>query len=219
MKRSYPTTIIAEEKNSNGVVEKLLLMDENELFVSFPVELLHANGMEISKDDKIYMSDEMHNAWFSEPYQEEFGKLSGLMLGNFGVLLENHDMIINNPDYSGLWLNPLKSGMMVGGIVKYSLGALLNCWLSSDDLRINDEMYMIKMGGSGLSGAGVYVGWSTERRKLATGGIQNFPKRTRDYFIIFHHLMKTSQFTSKSDIVVARELFEKLGIDTDNIPS
>lgn len=41
--------------------------------------------------------------------------LSSVMLNNLGVLLAHSDMILNNPDFSGLWLKPLKSGMMVGG--------------------------------------------------------------------------------------------------------
>jgi hypothetical protein len=72
---------------------------------------------------------------------------------------------------------------------------------------------MFKMGGSDLSGAGVYEGWSIEKKKIVSGGITRFPNNTVGYFNIFVQLMKSSQFTRRSDLVVAREFFEKLGID------
>lgn len=72
---------------------------------------------------------------------------------------------------------------------------------------------MFKMGGSGLSGAGVYEGWSIEINKIVSGGITRFPQNTLGYFKIFVQLMKSSRFTRRSDLIVAREFFEKLGIE------
>jgi hypothetical protein len=174
--------------------------------------LLRANDMEVTKEGKINMSDEMYNTWFGALNKDEYGRLSANMMSHFGVLLENSEIILKNSDYSGLWLPLLQSGMMISGVTRYTLGALLNCWIGSDDLVINKEIYIIKVGGSELSGMCIYVGWSSTKRKIVTGGIGGFPKNALGYYKVFNDLSKISKFTRRSDLVVARELFDKLGI-------
>ena len=204
--------VIGEEKDSNGKVVKLLLIDSHETIVSFPISLLHANNMEITKDDELHMSIEMYNAWFREPYLKKAAELSAVMQRNFGKLLKHSDIILKNSDFSGLWLPLLQSNMMISGTTKYSLGALLDCWMSSDDLVVNNNKYIINVCGSELSGSGSYVGWSTEKKVIEREDIGRTTKNPFYYFKILNELGESSGFNQKSDLIVARELFDKLEI-------
>jgi hypothetical protein len=199
---------------SDSVEPKTLtLCDESGFIVEYPYSLIKANKTEIDKDGFIQLSVEAYRAWFSKIATDETNRLSKLIEENFDMVVSNSQLILADADFSSIHVNILKSGMAYAGGVKYTLGALLNCWISDTRLEIAPGVYMVNINGSPLSGSNKYTVWSVAEKKFTNGSVVMQKKGWRTYFDVFRELANKPNESKMTNVLATTKLLMELGVE------
>lgn len=190
--------------------QTIMITDWNGVVVLFPTALVKANGL-IVKDGRLGISQSLYDTWFREKVQTAIEQLSQKLFDNFDKVVDGASVILNDKEFRNIKLPFLKSTILYSNSLHYSLGSLLESWLSSDELSVSEDTYMLKMNVSPLTGLNNYTAYSIREKSLVNGSLQKGKRHWLKYIIKFQCLVSSKQ--NKSDLLAITRLVQELKIE------
>lgn len=201
--------IVGEEQTASG--DFYLLKDGSALVIKFPKNLVKANELKI-ENQHISLTQSLYDRWYENETAENIKKYDSLMFDHFEQLFDIREKIItNNRLYYVSPSSWLYSGGLFMGMYRYTLGALFNAWATTNDLLYANHL-IIKIGGSGLSGANVYTAWDQVNKKIVQGSVDRNIVHWHQYVKVFQALSNEKKFSSQLNYLQSKELLETIGI-------
>lgn len=184
---------IQEAYNVNviGVDDKnIILRNYDEVEVSIPIELLRLNNISTS-ETKVHLTTGLYQKHFVEEKKRLNHIASEAFYHNLPTILRNRDTVLSNPEFFHIRADVLYCGAAFISGYSYSLGALLECWSTSDDLKISEDYHMVTISGSPFSGAFASLIWSDDKNQLMAISSRRgdkLPKNFLWYWKVFKEL-------------------------------
>jgi hypothetical protein len=135
-----------------------------------------------------------------------------LLYNNFSKLFDIREKITTEKGFYYLQPSWLYSGGIYIGTFRYTLGALFNTWLTSDRLDYQGNQ-IIKIGGSGLSGANIYEAWDPVNKKIIKGSVSGPQIHWHQYVKVFRSLGEEKRFGTGQNFLQSKNLLETLEIN------
>jgi hypothetical protein len=166
-------------------VDYYQLQENSGLVIKFPKNLVFANGLTI-EDQKIGLTKSLYDRWLE----------------------------IETAEKGFYYLQPswLYSGGIYIGTFRYTLGALFNTWLTTDRLDYQGNQ-IIKIGGSGLSGANIYEAWDPINKKIIKGSVSDPQIHWHQYVKVFRSLGEEKRFGTGQNFLQSKNLLDTLEIN------
>lgn len=173
--------------------ETVTLESKSQIRAELSKSLLEANLLEIH-NGSVLLSEGLYDIHFvQKPRKESLEKMNSLFNKNISKIFKNKDLILNKPEY--YYLNPdyLVSGAAYIGDFRFCLGALLETFspayqIFPQDFEPFKNLYLIRLGGSPLSGSFSATFWSPELEEIVCLGSKdniNLPDLFIEYFKAF----------------------------------
>ncbi len=171
----YKTNIVDE------TTDDFLLADANDCRVYFAKRIVEVNGIEV-KEREIVISDSLYQYYFVSEIRKLNDAADVKFRSYINIILNNKDLILSHGEF--FLLPPgFASGDTLGGGFQYCIGALLESWMYSDELKIKDlvtgdMVNLVSIGGSRLSGAYSAVLWSPGQQEIirkSSGQNERYP--------------------------------------------
>lgn len=187
-------------------------MQENSgLVINFPKNLVFANGL-IIEDQKIGLTQSLYDCWLQIETAEALKTYNELLYANFSKLFDIREKITTDKGFYYLQPSWLYSGGIYIGTFRYTLGALFNNWLHIDSLHYEGNL-IIKIGGSGLSGANIYEAWDPINKKIVKGSVKDPQTHWHQFVKMFRNLSEEKRFGTEQNFLQAKKLLETIGIN------
>jgi len=187
------------------------LQENSGLVIKFPKNLVFANGL-IIDDQKISLTKSLYDRWLEIETAEKLKTYNELLYNNFSKLFDIREKITTEKGFYYLQPSWLYSGGIYIGTFRYTLGALFNTWLTSDRLDYQGNQ-IIKIGGSGLSGANIYEAWDPINKKIIKGSVSDPQIHWHQYVKVFRSLGEEKRFGTGQNFLQSKNLLETLEIN------
>lgn len=206
--------LVLSQNRIEDSLRTLTLITRDDITVEFPISILNANKRPIPEaGEYLEMSDEMYKTWFYGLNRKHTKELESLLELHFGTLLEHSDLIMQTKEYYNIRSSWLTSGTSLGGAKSYTLGSLMESWLKNEIFYLPDEnLYMINIGGSLLSGAHIYTAWSRSKKSFVKGHLQKKYGGWMNYYKAFSVLAGGYPYRNPSDIISMKKLLREIGV-------
>jgi hypothetical protein len=206
--------LVLSQNRIEDSLRTLTLITRDDITVEFPISILNANKRPIpDAGEYLEMSDEMYKTWFYGLNRKHTKEMESLLELHFGTLLEHSDLIMQTKEYYNIRSSWLTSGTSLGGAKSYTLGSLMESWLKNEIFYLPDEnLYMINIGGSLLSGAHIYTAWSRSKKSFVKGHLQKKYGGWMNYYKAFSALASNNRYRNPSDIISMKNLLREVGI-------
>jgi hypothetical protein len=151
--------------------ETVTLESKSQIRAELSKSLLEANLLEIH-NGFVLLSQGLYDIHFvQKPRKESLEKMNSLFNKNITKIFKNKDLILNKPEYYYLTPSYLVSGAAYIGDFRFCLGALLETFspayqIFPPDFEPFKNLYLIRLGGSPLSGSFSATFWSPEIDKI-----------------------------------------------------
>jgi len=192
-------------------VDYYQLQENSGLVIKFPKNLVFANGLKI-EDQKIGLTKSLYDRWLEIETAEKLKAYNELLYNNFSKLFDIREKITTDKGFYYLQPSWLYSGGIYIGTFRYTLGALFNTWLTSDRLDYQGNQ-IIKIGGSGLSGANIYEAWDPVNKKIIKGSVSDPKIHWHQYVKVFRSLGEEKRFGTGQNFLQSKNLLETLEIN------
>ncbi len=192
-------------------VDYYQLQENSGLVIKFPKNLVFANGLKI-EDQKIGLTKSLYDRWLEIETAEKLKAYNELLYNNFSKLFDIREKITTEKGFYYLQPSWLYSGGIYIGTFRYTLGALFNTWLTSDRLNYQGNQ-IIKIGGSGLSGANIYEAWDPVNKKIIKGSVSDPQIHWHQYVKVFRSLGEEKRFGTGQNFLQSKNLLETLEIN------
>ncbi len=192
-------------------VDYYQLQENSGLVIKFPKNLVFANGLKI-EDQKIGLTKSLYDRWLEIETAEKLKAYNELLYNNFSKLFDIREKITTEKGFYYLQPSWLYSGGIYIGTFRYTLGALFNTWLTSDRLNYQGNQ-IIKIGGSGLSGANIYEAWDLVNKKIIKGSVSDPQIHWHQYVKVFRSLGEEKRFGTGQNFLQSKNLLETLEIN------
>jgi hypothetical protein len=192
-------------------VDYYQLQENSGLVIKFPKNLVFANGL-IIDDQKISLTKSLYDRWLEIETAEKLKAYNELLYNNFSKLFDIREKITTEKGFYYLQPSWLYSGGIYIGTFRYTLGALFNTWLTSDRLNYQGNQ-IIKIGGSGLSGANIYEAWDPVNKKIIKGSVSDPQIHWHQYVKVFRSLGEEKRFGTGQNFLQSKNLLETLEIN------
>lgn len=192
-------------------VDYYQLQDKSGLVINFPKSLVFANGLKI-EDQKIGLTKSLYDRWLEIETAEKLKAYNELLYNNFSKLFDIREKITTDKGFYYLQPSWLYSGGIYIGTFRYTLGALFNTWLTSDCLNYQGNL-IIKIGGSGLSGANIYEAWDPLNKKIIKGSVNDPQIHWHQFVKVFRSLGEVKRLGTGQNFMQAKQLLETIGIN------
>ena len=150
----------------------LLLIDDDGLEADIPKDIVDANNLSVMAG-RLTLSDTLYAHWFRDALKRKQKESPLLKSEHLGWILQNPDLVLNNPAYFLLqWRGMLYGGGLFLREHDYCLGGLLEAWLHGDALTFKwqeETVYLLKVMGSPMSGTNTFWAWSPSRKTIFHG--------------------------------------------------
>lgn len=190
--------------------DDIFLVDRNGIMVSFPKALITVNDLKIN-DGKISISPSMYDTWFKPKLELEIAAASQKLYNNFGKIVKNSNLILNDREFYRIRLPFLRSTILYSGSIHYPLGKLLESWMNEEELEIRNGLYMLKMNVAPLSGTNNYTAYSMARKTLVKGTLGANDKHWKSFIDEFYSM--ENREANESELLVLTRLLNQLNID------
>ncbi len=206
--------LVLSQNRIEDSLRTLTLITRDDITVEFPISILNANKRPIPEaGEYLEMSDEMYKTWFYGLNRKHTKELESLLELHFGTLLEHSDLIMQTKEYYNIRSSWLTSGTSLGGAKSYTLGSLMESWLKNEIFYLPDEnLYMINIGGSLLSGAHIYTAWSRSKKSFVKGHLQKKYGGWMNYYKAFSVLAGGYPYRNPSNIISMKKLLREIGV-------
>ncbi|MFN5762059.1 MAG: hypothetical protein ACK44U_08275, partial [Sphingobacteriales bacterium] len=206
--------LVLSQNRIEDSLRTLTLITRDDITVEFPISILNANKRPIPEaGEYLEMSDEMYKTWFYGLNRKHTKEMESLLELHFGTLLEHSDLIMQTKEYYNIRSSWLTSGTSLGGAKSYTLGSLMESWLKNEIFYLPDEnLYMINIGGSLLSGAHIYTAWSRSKKSFVKGHLQKKYGGWMNYYKAFSALAGGYPYRNLSDIISMKKLLREIGV-------
>ena len=206
--------LVLSQNRIEDSLRTLTLITRDDITVEFPISILNANKRPIPEaGEYLEMSDEMYKTWFYGLNRKHTKEMESLLELHFGTLLEHSDLIMQTKEYYNIRSSWLTSGTSLGGAKSYTLGSLMESWLKNEIFYLPDEnLYMINIGGSLLSGAHIYTAWSRSKKSFVKGHLQKKYGGWMNYYKAFSTLADCYPYRNPSDIISMKKLLREIGV-------
>lgn len=146
------------------------LSNEHQLEVNFPKEGLISNSIPVI-NNQVLLTEYLYGHFFGGLESQRNNQIVNPVSANFAKIVAHKKLIWSRAEYFLIRTDCFDSGPRSGGDSSMCLGALLESWFSSDELLIQNhfpegDLYIVKLGGSYLSGAYFGTFWSMEKNKF-----------------------------------------------------
>jgi hypothetical protein len=202
--------LIEVVSETGSSTDDIFLVDRNGIMVSFPKALIRVNDLKII-NGKISISPAMYDTWFKPKIDLEIAAASQKLYDNFGKLVKNSNLILNDKEFYRIRLPFLKSTILYSVTIKYPLGKLLESWINEEDLEIRNGIYMLKMNVAPLSGTNNYTAYSMARKTLVKGSLGANDKHWKSFIDEFYSM--ENREANESELLVLTRLLNQLNID------
>ena len=202
-------TIVGEIQEKH--VDYYQLQENSGLVIKFPKNLVFANGL-IIEDQKIGLTKSLYDRWLQIETTESLKSYNELLYANFSKLFDIREKITTDKGFYYLQPSWLYSGGIYIGTFRYTLGALFNNWLHTDSLHYEGNL-IIKIGGSGLSGANIYEAWDPINKKIVKGSVKDPQIHWHQFVKVFRSLSVEKSFGTGHNFLQAKQLLETIGIN------
>jgi hypothetical protein len=202
-------TIVGEIQEKH--VDYYQLQENSGLVIKFPKNLVFANGLTI-EDQKIGLTKSLYDRWLEIETAEKLKAYNELLYNNFSMLFDIREKITTEKGFYYLQPSWLYSGGIYIGTFRYTLGALFNTWLTTDRLDYQGNQ-IIKIGGSGLSGANIYEAWDPVNKKIIKGSVSDPQIHWHQYVKVFRSLGEEKRFGTGQNFLQSKNLLETLEIN------
>ncbi|MFZ9171835.1 MAG: hypothetical protein ACO21X_05555 [Sediminibacterium sp.] len=192
-------------------VDYYQLQENSGLVIKFPKNLVFANGLKI-EDQKIGLTKSLYDRWLEIETAEKLKAYNELLYNNFSKLFDIREKITTEKGFYYLQPSWLYSGGIYIGTFRYTLGALFNTWLTSDRLNYQGNQ-IIKIGGSGLSGANIYEAWDLVNKKIIKGSVSDPQIHWHQYVKVFRSLGEEKRFGTGQNFLQSKNLLDTLEIN------
>jgi hypothetical protein len=192
-------------------VDYYQLQENSGLVIKFPKNLVFANGLKI-EDQKIGLTKSLYDRWLEIETAEKLKAYNELLYNNFSKLFDIREKITTEKGFYYLQPSWLYSGGIYIGTFRYTLGALFNTWLTSDRLNYQGNQ-IIKIGGSGLSGANIYEAWDLVNKKIIKGSVSDPQTHWHQYVKVFRSLGEEKRFGTEQNFLQSKNLLDTLEIN------
>lgn len=192
-------------------VDYYQLQENSGLVIKFPKNLVFANGLTI-EDQKIGLTKSLYDRWLEIETAEKLKTYSELLYNNFSKLFDIREKITTEKGFYYLQPSWLYSGGIYIGTFRYTLGALFNTWLTTDRLDYQGNQ-IIKIGGSGLSGANIYEAWDPINKKIIKGSVSDPQIHWHQYVKVFRSLGEEKRFGTGQNFLQSKNLLDTLEIN------
>ena len=192
-------------------VDYYQLQENSGLVIKFPKNLVFANGLKIA-DQKIGLTKSLYDRWLEIETAEKLKAYNELLYNNFSKLFDIREKITTEKGFYYLQPSWLYSGGIYIGTFRYTLGALFNTWLTSDRLNYQGNQ-IIKIGGSGLSGANIYEAWDPINKKIIKGSVSDPQIHWHQYVKVFRSLGEEKRFGTEQNFLQSKNLLDTLEIN------
>lgn len=205
----YQLNIVGEIQEKH--VDYYQLQENSGLVIKFPKNLVFANGLKI-EDQKISLTKSLYDRWLEIETAEKLKAYNELLYNNFSKLFDIREKITTEKGFYYLQPSWLYSGGIYIGTFRYTLGALFNTWLTSDRLNYQGNQ-IIKIGGSGLSGANIYEAWDPVNKKIIKGSVSDPQIHWHQYVKVFRSLGEEKRFGTGQNFLQSKNLLDTLEIN------
>lgn len=192
-------------------VDYYQLQENSGLVIKFPKNLVFANGLTI-EDQKIGLTKSLYDRWLEIETAEKLKAYNELLYNNFSKLFDIREKITTEKGFYYLQPSWLYSGGIYIGTFRYTLGALFNTWLTTDRLDYQGNQ-IIKIGGSGLSGANIYEAWDPINKKIIKGSVSDPQIHWHQYVKVFRSLGEEKRFGTGQNFLQSKNLLDTLEIN------
>lgn len=207
------TVFIIGESTVEGRQHFILKNTEN-IMVEFPVDLMEANGLNQLTDGRLELTTPLYNHWFSEKRRQQWEWWSEKLRAHFDLVWESRDLLISKPEYFLIRTPWIHSGSIYHtGSFGYPLGALLESWKISEDLKLpGKELYMAGINGSSLSGIHNYLAWEPKACRFKSGSLIHGDSTWKEFLQKFSTLHQMYPARLASDLLSIRQLLKELAV-------
>jgi len=163
---SYETTIVGETE------ETYLLEDQVGVQVAFPKDLVEANRLAMT-DTGIALTEALHRHHFVNAVLERNAAAFERLWQHFAQVVAHRDLVFSRAEYFLIRHNDLEAGNTISGGFGYCLGGLLEAWFVNQELWMEREdhpsgCYLVRAGGSLMSGMHRAILWSPDTQRFVT---------------------------------------------------
>lgn len=118
-------------------------------------------------------------------------KSISVLFDNINVIMENRQIILNDPDFYNIYIDGISVCSAYTGEVRIPLGVLIQLWDSEP--WCTDKQYTYRIGGSPLSGLCFEQCWNAETRSFCKQNNRNFMSLARVAFHTINNEKDTKQ--------------------------
>jgi hypothetical protein len=209
-----PSDLIVPDKRVFAVGETentLLVKNAHGLAFHLRKSVISTNGM-ASHLGCIVLPDALYKHHVEPVIKKANEQASLLLEKHFGLVMQNYHLVLQNPEYFLIRTPWLSSGGTVSGPVHYCLGGLVESWMKSKKLRTKDRegkpVYVVRVGGSNLSGALWAKGWVPSENKWACLGNDELNGNLQAWLLQYSKLQSAYPQTLTADFAAIGKLIK-----------